>query len=64
MSHRVWDWLAHGLPANEQLPIGVSLEEYKLAHRGLRQLEAKDVALLVWKVAAHSISEPGRLADD
>lgn len=53
-----------GFPAEEQLPAGVSPEEYKLAHHVFRQLEEKNIAVLFWKVAEHLIPEPGRLAND
>lgn len=64
MGDRVWDWLTHGFPEKEQLPNGVAPEEYRLTHGGFRQLEESNVAVLFWKVAAHSIPEPGRLANE
>jgi hypothetical protein len=64
MNDKIWEWLAYGFRAEEQLPAGVSPEEYKLAHHIFRQLEEKNIAVLFWKVAEHLIPEPGRLAND
>jgi hypothetical protein len=64
MNDKVWEWLAHGFPSEEQFPAGVSPEEYKLAHHIVRQLEQKNIAVLFWKVVERLIPQPGRLAND
>lgn len=61
---RVWDWLTYRFLEKEQPPNSVAPEEYRLAHRGFRQLEESNVAVLFWKVADHLIPEPGHLAND
>jgi hypothetical protein len=64
MHGKVWDWLAYEFPPQEQLPSGVTPEEYRLAHRCFRQLEEQGIAVMFWKVSEDDIPEPGRLAID